>query len=184
MAVGRHHTFYRLLRGTVDVDIDGVAGPQAVGLGGGDVHVGLEGELLVAEQVVAVDFLLLLLHTLQQVLIHRDGVGGQPGVELVYEFQVVLVLIVVGALRYLVVLDAVAGVVAAHVGRDVGYAVGILGIVILCLLVAGAVGARLRVGGEAAQSFFLRHALEFLAYAPYLVDVDTALHELHHNLLL
>ena len=187
--VGRYRALDGLLRGTIDVDEHGIAGPQTVVVGGGNVHVGLKGEFLVVEQVVTVYLLLLALQLLHKVLIHRDGVAGEPFVEFVLKLEEILVVFVPGAGNGgLVRMYLHALVIARGVFDVVFQTVVVLRVLILRLLlllaVARAVVARLGVVRHGAKTFFLGQALVFLAHTSDLRDVDTTLHQLHHDLLL
>ena len=57
IAIGTDHEGDGLLRGTIDIEHELVARTQDVVLGGGNVHDGLEGEVLVVEDVTAKDAL-------------------------------------------------------------------------------------------------------------------------------
>ena len=61
LAIGRHGGFQRLLRRAVDIYYHGIARAQPVVARSGNVHIGLEGELLIIKYVATEDTLDLLL---------------------------------------------------------------------------------------------------------------------------
>ena len=56
-AIGRDFELLGFLRGTIDIDEDLVARAYHIGGRGSDVHIGLEGELILVEDVTTIDLL-------------------------------------------------------------------------------------------------------------------------------
>ena len=66
-----------LLRGSVDIDDDGIAWSQHIVLWGGNVHVGFKGQVLVVEEVVAENLVLVGLLCPEDFPKHGKRVRGQ-----------------------------------------------------------------------------------------------------------
>ena len=170
ITVGAHRAFNLAGGSTVDVDVDGIARPEHVVLRGGDVDAGLERQVLVVEDVAAEHLLLLLLALSQNLLQQRDRVHRHQAAQLQLHLQEVVVLLIVGVLL-------VALALHAHVCH-------------LRSLLLGLRLARTVVG--LAHGLVLHHAqtrlvlLAFgnLLHTANLLNVNTTLHQLRHNLLL
>ena len=106
--------------------------------------------------------------------------------QLVEEFDVVFVVVVVRARLQLAVLDAHARTEEVVVVRLHAELVFVLRVKALALLVlrAATVVALFGAVAHGPQSLVLRQSLVFLLHAANLVEVDATLHQLHDDLLL
>ena len=171
IAVGRYGVLVALLRGTIDVYDNGVARTQTVVAGGGDVHIGLEGELFVVEDVAAEHFLRLPLG--HQLPVEGNGVCGQYGRQFALELS-----------RLLVVFYLCAQIVFLLYQRA-GLALGLGSLLLLAVGCAHTAVCLFHcLVGHYAHTFILYLAFILVSHAAYLRDVHAALHQLGHYLCL
>ena len=186
LAFRRHGALLRLLRSAVDIHEDSIARTENVALRCSDVHVRLEREFLVVEDVASEHFLLQSVALCKQLLKHLRCIGHKLE-HLALIVHKLLVGLVVGVLVL-----AVAFCLQAHARILRSFLRSLLAIVVaLCQFARIAVvgtQTRLvltrRVVRHITQSALLHLAFVLVAHAANLRDVHTTLHKLGHNLRL
>ena len=156
------------MRGAVNVDHHGVAGAQHVVLRRGNVHVRLEAQVLVVEQVVAENLVLVAALALQDVVEHGDGVDGQQVAQLLLHLKVIGAADRGRAAGVLGVAQAVAGLVL----------VGVDAAPLAVVLAHAVLGVGHGLVGYLSEAALADLALVFALDALNLLNVDTALYEL------
>ena len=180
LSVGRDGAVVSLLRSPIDIDRHGIARPEHIALWRGDVHGRLKGEVLVVEDVASEDLFLALFLFFENLVEPFDGVLAGHHAQRRLHLQEVLVVLVVFVLPGGHALQSLAAVgVALLVLRH-----RLLPHLVACLPVVGAKPAVAVVGAGLPEPGLRHLPLILFLDTAYLVDVDTVLHEFHHNLFL
>ena len=174
-SVGAHGALNSLLRSTVNVNEHSVARPQTVVLRCGDVHVWLEGEHLVVEDVASEHL------ALAALLVEHFKRVGQHVTQLVVDGHKVLVRLVIG-------MASLASTLHPLRCAALRLQTFLLHLPCILLLSVAVVHAHSRGDTGAvvngSQSLVFLHAVDGVLHAAYLVDVNTTLHQFRYNLCL
>ena len=182
-AVGRHGSLYRLLRGAVNVNKNGVAGTEAVVLRRSDVHLRLEGQLLIIKYVTAEHLCFLFLLVAVHIPLYDGRRVRHELVQLVLHHQPVVVGFII---RRRLVIVVVARVLQA-VRRSVLVVILFVSFLFLrfrVVLTQPFVLAVVLSCADGAEALLLCQALILLPYAANLLYVNAALHKLSNDLRL
>ena len=184
--VRRNRTLLRLLRRSIHVHEDGITRTETIVLRSGDVHVRLEGKLLIVKDIAS-EHLLLSGFTLgKKLLQHLRRIGHH----LEHLLLIVHKLLVGFVVRMLIVTVALR--LHTHIRVVLRIAVCLTSVVFAGVLVArlAVVGAQTcvrlcrSVVANIAKTALFQLALIFIAHAAYLRNVNATLHEVSDNLRL
>ena len=161
------------MRSTIDVYDDGIARTQPIVRGRGDIHVGLETQILVVEDVVTENLGFLFLLLFQQTVEHLDGIYRQQAAHLLLHHQEVLV-----GLADVTVDSASQPLRAVGADSFILGAVSFVSLLALAVLLTQTVGRRAGSGFfDGAQPRVVVLTFVFAAYTLYLLHVHTTLHQ-------
>ena len=173
VAVGRDGGVDALLRGAVNLNGYGIARPQTIVGRRGYIHVRLEAQRLVVEDVVTENFVLLLLLLLQQLLQQGQRVDGHQPAQLGLHLQELRVFVVVGVLPDGVLSqDIAAALPLPHIGAPL----------LAVVRPHAALGLAHGLVGHVAQPRLLDLPLVFAFHALQLLNVNASAHQPGHYL--
>ena len=170
VAIGAYGGFNLACRSSIDVDVDCIARAKHVVLRGRDVHTGFKCQFLVVEDVATEHLLLLLLAVGKNLLQQGDGVHRHQPTQLQLHLQEVVVFFIVGVLLVALTLHAQVRHLSSLLLR-LGLASAVVGLAHGLVL-------------HHAQSRLVLLAFGNLLHTTNLLNVNTTLHELRHNLFL